>query len=198
MGEFNSGKTALVNAMAGTQVLAPSSVLHTTHPTVVTYATRPVLAAETNDRRRVRLSALDEAPLEGVRRLHVGVPLPSLRAFSLTDTSGLGIADEEIDPRTLAVCRTADIAIWCTPAMQAWKASEEQSWALLPRRVLTRGILAVTFADLVSPADLDRLMARLNKEAGPVFRRIITAQACVGLVGEALAPGSQSLNGQPG
>ena len=35
VGEFNSGKTALVNALVGAPVLTPSSIVHTAHLTVV-------------------------------------------------------------------------------------------------------------------------------------------------------------------
>jgi hypothetical protein len=44
--------------------------------------------------------------------------------------------------------------------------------------VRARGILAVTFMDaLRSPADAGRLMARLNADAGPLFRKI-AATSC--------------------
>ena len=181
LGESNSGKTALVNAIAGAQVLTPSPVLHTAHPTVVTHAARPYHAAETSARKRIRLGSADDTP-EGARRLHVRMPLPALQALCLVDTPPLGIADEEIDPRIPAVCRTADQVIWCTPAMQAWKASEARMWQLLPARARARGILAVTFADLIPCADLDRLMARLHRDAGALFGDIVPASACAELV----------------
>jgi GTPase Era involved in 16S rRNA processing len=181
LGESNSGKTALVNAIAGAQVLTPSPVLHTAHPTVVTHAARPFLAAEMSDRKRIRLASADEAPND-VRRLHVGVREPALQALTVIDTPALGAADEDIDPRIPAACRMTDLAIWCTPAMQAWKASEVRMWKLLPRRVRTRGILAVTFVDLITTTDLDRLMARLHRDAGALFREIVPANACADLL----------------
>ena len=186
LGESNSGKTALVNAIAGAQVLTPSPFLHTAHPTVVTHAARPFLAAEASDRKRVRLASLDDAA-DHVRRLHVGVSAPALQTLSIIDTPALGVADEDTDPRIPAACRTADLAIWCTPAMQAWKASEVRMWEALSRRVRTRGILAVTFADLISEADLDRLMARLQRDAGPLFRQIVPASACADFVHRSFA-----------
>jgi GTPase Era involved in 16S rRNA processing len=186
LGESNSGKTALVNAIAGAQVLTPSPFLHTAHPTVVTHAARPFLAAEASDRKRVRLASLDDAPGD-VRRLHVGVREPALQTLTVIDTPALGVADEDIDPRIPAACRAADLAIWCTPAMQAWKASEARMWNLLPRRVRTRGILAVTFADLVNSADLDRLMARLQRDAAALFDQIVPANACADFVRGSIA-----------
>jgi Dynamin family len=183
VGEFNSGKTALVNALLGAPVLTPSVVTPTMHPTVVSFAGRPSLTAETADRRRTPVASGrlgDEATDQSVRRLHVGVPLACLKRFSVVDTPGLGLADGESDRRSLQACRHADTVIWCTPAMQAWKASEERAWLALSKRVRMRGILAVTFTDeIASPSDVGRLMERLKAEAGPYFQKVALAEECV-------------------
>lgn len=185
VGEFNSGKTTLVNTLAGGPVLAASFIDHTTHPTVVRFATKPGLSAVTTGRRRVPVTwdAVESAALERIRELHVGAPLERLRSISVIDTPGLGFADGESDGRSLQACRRADAVIWCTPAMQAWKASEERAWRSLPGRVRARGILAVTFADeIASQVDADRLLARLRAEAGPYFRTVVMASECADLV----------------
>lgn len=193
VGEFNSGKTALVNALVGAPVLTPSCVAHTTHPTVVAYAAKSSLAAEGANRRRtpVAWDRLDDAVPGDIRRLHVGAPLGCLRQFSVVDTPGLGFADSESDRRSLQACRGADVVIWCTPAMQAWKASEEKAWRALPKRVRARGVLAVTFGDeIASQSDLDRLLERLRAEAGPYFRMVVMARDCTAVALSASARGS--------
>jgi hypothetical protein len=185
VGEFNSGKTTLVNALLGAPVLTPSVIAHTTHPTVVAFAAKPSLSAETADRRRTPVAGdpLDDGAPDDVRRLHVGVPLERLKQFSVVDTPGLGLADGESDLRSLQACRYTDTVIWCTPAMQAWKASEERAWLALSERVRARGFLAVTFADeIASPSDVSRLMERLRVEAGPYFRKVVLADECAALV----------------
>jgi Dynamin family len=180
IGEFNSGKTTLVNTLVGAAVLPASFTAHTPYPTVVRYAAKPSLRAEIAQRRRVPV-AWDEVyggPLPHIRRLHVGVPLDRLRTLCAVDTPGLGLGDDIMDARSLRSCRTADVVIWCTPAMQAWKASEQQVWLALPKAVRRRGILAVTFVDqLRSAGDAARLLARLRTEAAPLFRRMVTASA---------------------
>lgn len=178
VGEFNSGKTALVNALLGAEVLAPSFVTHTAYPTVVGFATRPSVSAETANRKRIRLagSCVEEALPQGVRRLHVGLRMERLRALQLVDMPGLGLVDEACDRSILRACHSADVVVWCTPAMQAWKASEERAWLSLPRRVRDRGVLAVTFEDAIaSHDDASRLLARLRADAGAHFRRIVLA-----------------------
>ena len=180
IGEFNSGKTTLVNALAGARVLPSSFTTHTAYPTVLKFARRPSLAAEIALRKRVPFDweQLDEPPLRHIHRLHVGMPLDRLRSVRVVDTPGFDLCDELLRARALRACRRADTVIWCTPAMQAWKASEHQTWLALPKSVRRRGILAVTFVDLLrSQSDAARLMARLHAEAGGLFRRIVTTSA---------------------
>lgn len=193
VGEFNSGKTALVNALVSAPVLTPSCIAHTTHPTVIRYATKPSLTAEAANRKRtpVAWDRLDDLAPADTRRLHVGAPLECLKLYSVVDTPGLGFADSESDRRGLQVCRGADVVIWCTPAMQAWKASEEKAWLALPKTVRARGVLAVTFADeIASQSDLDRLLERLRAEAGPYFRMVVMAQDCAAVALNVSASGS--------
>jgi Dynamin family len=180
IGEFNSGKTTLVNALLGAAVLPTSFTRHTAYPTVVGFAAKPWLRAELAGRRRIAVpwSCIDGTPAGHIRRLHVGMPLDPLRTLRATDTPGFGLGDEADEARTLRACRGADTVIWCTPAMQAWKASELRTWLALPRSVRQRGVLAVTFMDLLpSKGDAGRLLARLAADAGPHFRRIVTFSA---------------------
>jgi GTPase Era involved in 16S rRNA processing len=180
IGEFNSGKTTLLNALLGAAVLPASFITHTAYPTVLRFAPRPTLSAEVAGRRRVTFAweDLDGTPSHHIHRLHVGMPLDRLRTLNAIDTPGLGLGAPILEERTVRACRTADLVIWCTPAMQAWKASEQHVWLSLPRSVRRRGILAVTFMDaLNSPGDAARVLARLAAEAGDLFGRIVTTAA---------------------
>jgi hypothetical protein len=176
IGEFNSGKTALVNALLGAPVLPAGVGRPTPCPTVLAYSRRQSLAAEMAGRRRISQAwtLLHETPRADTRRLHVGLPLANLQGLRVVDTPGLGLADEPADRRILQDCRGADLVIWCTPAMQAWKHSEQVLWLRLPSSLRRRGVLAVTFADkLQSEHDADRLMRRLRAEAGRYFSEIL-------------------------
>lgn len=194
VGEFNSGKTTVVNALVGAPVLTPSCIAHTAHLTAVGYAAKPSLTAEAANRRRTPVAGdrLDDLVRDDIRRLHVGAPLECLKMFRVVDTPGLGFADSESDRRSLQACRGADIVIWCTPAMQAWKASEEKAWLALPKTVRARGVLAVTFADeIATQSDLERLKERLRAEAGPYFRKVVMADECAALALEMIQRGKQ-------
>jgi GTPase Era involved in 16S rRNA processing len=180
IGEFNSGKTSLVNSLIGAPLLPTSFTTHTAYPTVVGYAARPSLRAEVAQRRRVRFAwdRVDGAPAAEICRVHVGAPLERLRTLKAVDTPGLGLGDENREARTFRACRGADTVIWCTPAMQAWKASELRAWLGLSKTLRRRGVLAVTFMDQIrSKGDAKRLLARLKAEAGPLFRKIVPISA---------------------
>ncbi|HEX5957819.1 MAG TPA: dynamin family protein [Hyphomicrobiaceae bacterium] len=177
VGEFNSGKTTLVNALIGAAVLPTSFITHTAYPTVIRFASRVSLSAEVAGRRRVAFAWEDlaGAPSHHIHRLHIGMPLERLKALRITDTPGLGLGDPVVEERTLRACRSADLVIWCTPAMQAWKASEQHVWMSLPRSLRRRGILAVTFMDALNTAnDATRLLMRLRTDASDLFGRIVT------------------------
>src|SRR5262245_51697845 len=75
LGEFNSGKTTLLNALLGAAVLPASFITHTAYPTVLRFAPMPTLSAEIAGRRRVAFAweALDSAPSHHIHRLHVGL-----------------------------------------------------------------------------------------------------------------------------
>jgi GTPase Era involved in 16S rRNA processing len=180
VGEFNSGRTSLVNSLIGAPLLPASFTTHTAYPTVVGYAARPSLRAEVAHRRRVPFAwdRVDAAPSEDICRLHVGAPLDRLKTLRAVDTPGFGLGDESREARTFRACHGADTVIWCTPAMQAWKASELRAWLGLSKTLRRRGVLAVTFMDQIrSKSDAARLMARLAADAGPLFRRIVPISA---------------------
>jgi GTPase Era involved in 16S rRNA processing len=180
LGEFNSGKTSLVNSLVGAPLLPASFTTHTAYPTVVGFAAKPSLRAEVAGRRRVPFAweRIDGAPAQDIVRLHVGVPLDRLKTVRVIDTPGLGLGDESREARTLRACRGAETVIWCTPAMQAWKASELRVWLGLSKTLRQRGVLAVTFMDQIrTKSDANRLLARLRAEAGPLFRKIVPISA---------------------
>jgi GTPase Era involved in 16S rRNA processing len=174
-GECNSGKTWLANSLLGAQVLPTSFVTRTELPTVVEFGARSRLTIERSDRSRIATTWEElEASACAGRRLCVRLPSPRLQGLRLTDTPGLGDGDEGMSRRVRGLCRNADLVLWCTSALQAWKASERDFWLSLPARVRDKGVLVLTFGDMLR-ADQDggRVLARLQAEAGLHFRRIV-------------------------
>jgi GTPase Era involved in 16S rRNA processing len=171
IGEFNAGKTTLINALLGEALLPTSVVANTRLVTVVSFAARARMSLEHFDRTR---ATIDRAMLafpaaQFARRLHIAVPHTAPKTLCLIDTPGLAADDAAIEHHIHRALSRADVVVWCTPAMQAWKATEQTIWLGQPERIRSKGILAITFADSIgSSGDATRLVARLTYFAGIV------------------------------
>jgi GTPase SAR1 family protein len=174
-GELNSGKTWLANSLLGGQVLPTSFVSRTELPTIIEFGARFRLVMERNDRSRIATSWEElEAGVCEARRLCVRLPSPRLQGLRLIDTPGLGNGDEGMSRRIRSLCRNSHLVLWCTSALQAWKASERDFWLSLPENVRAKGVLVLTFGDMLrSDQDARRVLARLHAEAALHFRRIV-------------------------
>jgi hypothetical protein len=105
-------------------------------------------------------------------RLEVGLPSPRLQALQILDLPGL--ADPRFSGPVDLTFHDVDAVIWCTTCTQAWKESERIAWDQLSARLRSRGLLVSTHSDLLrNPADMDKLLARLRCEAGPLFKDIM-------------------------
>ena len=195
LGEYNSGKSALINVLVGTAVLPTSVDANTRLPVRIFQSSRPSLAVEMADRERFEVPAdqFDPSLLDNASMLHVGLPLSRLESFEVIDTPGLASGDPEMCERAMETCRQSHLAIWCSTAMQAWKASELGVWQTLPKRLRTNGILAVTFKDAIgSPEDEGRLWSRINAEAAPHFRKVVMVSARDGIAARQIVDSTQS------
>src|SRR5262245_30668238 len=174
-GEFNAGKSSVINLLLGGDVL-PTAVLSTTRrPTYLRYAAAPQFEAISADgkRRLIAPDAVKTPAQESVSRFEIGLPNKLLLDFDLLDTPGF--ADPSNDPQsTLNVLKDVDICIWCTLATQAWRQRERQTWLSLPARLRTHGILVATHIDtLAHPAEHERIRSRLEREARDLFGDIV-------------------------
>jgi hypothetical protein len=167
-GEANSGKTTLVNLLLQSQLLVADIVANTPCPTLVRFG----------ETAHLRLNAADGSssmrPLAELRRLgreqlacvEVILPNPILRGLEILDLPGFASrAEAEAHAHWLA---GADLAIWCTAATQAWKASEHAMWLSL-RSAPARSFLVLTHRDLLSQAQLAEVGARMTRETRRFF-----------------------------
>lgn len=180
IGEFNTGKSTLTNTLLGSATLPTSVTENTRLPVLVHYAARPSLSVEFADRRHVPVSWTEVAGIAftEARMLHLGLPIERLKTFELIDTPGLGTGLGEIDSLALDACQRAHVAVWCTAATQAWRASELSVWQRMPARLKRSSVLAITYKDaLASERDASKLRARLRSEAAPQFRSLVLISA---------------------
>ena len=68
----------------------------------------------------------------------------------------------------------ADAVVWCTPATQAWRQSEAAMWEEAPEHLMPRSLLLITRIDkILSEGDRLRLVSRVRREAGSMFREVL-------------------------
>ncbi len=180
IGEFNTGKSTLANALLGSTMLPQSVVEHSRLPVLIHHSKKPVLSVEFVDGRRERMSwkDIDRIVMTDATLMCLGLPIERLKGFELIDTPGLAMGQSDSDELALDACQRSNIAIWCTAAMQAWKRTELRVWESLPKRLKDNSILAVTYKDsLDNERDVSKLRARLRQEAAHQFRTLVLIAA---------------------
>ncbi len=174
-GEFGAGKSSLANMLAGADIL-PTGPQHLKLPLViVAYAETPETTVGWWDKEPKVYSgiALEKAAADEPDFISVGLNTPALQEISLFDLPGAGALDDTYK-QTLSLLDYVDCAIWCTNGTNAWRETERHLWSQVPQKLRDNSLLAVTHADLPPVRDsLDRVIARLNKKKGDLFRAVV-------------------------
>lgn len=177
MGEFSAGKSTLLNFLLRKEFL-PTQVTATQLPPVwLSYGTAaPYVMYEDGRRQVVDLERISDIPVAGTRFLRIFMEADILEAVDLIDTPG--ISDPKIPSE---VWRRAvgyvNGVIWCTHATQAWRESERAAWVSLPERLRHNSLLLVTRADKLGEKDRQKVLRRVNREAGSLFSKSILFSA---------------------
>lgn len=164
LGEFNAGKSTLINAFIGAEV-APMGIVPTT-------ATLNVLRGGAE--RRVRLvlhdgstreggyeqlaSLLEEAESTGVDRAEIVLPSETLERVWILDAPGTNALDPKHEELAKEAARRADAVLWIFDAAQAGKQSETR----MHEELRARGRLVVPVlnkVDRLKPGELDEVCA---------------------------------------
>jgi len=168
LGEHNSGKTTLINAILGRKLMPTAVVANTPVSVSVRYGSFANIRAQMECGTWYEIegsSSLDGLKGRGLRSVEISAPHPLLKRFELVDTP----ATE--DPR--ASIQGADFVIWCTNAAQAWSETERRAWMGLPRRCRRLGVLVASHVDVLdTQQDREKVMQRLQDLAGELFEEI--------------------------
>lgn len=173
LGEANSGKSTLANLLLGFDLLATDLVRNTRLPVRIAHAHAPAVRRISREGEVERIGP-GRAPerRDDTRLIEVMLPIERLTRFEPIDTPGL-----EADPGVIGEARLlaqgAHMAVWCTVAAQAWRASEAALWSAVGQRLRRQSILAVTHAGALSPIDRDKVLGRLQRDAGGQFHSIV-------------------------
>jgi hypothetical protein len=174
MGEFSAGKSTLTNLLIG-DTRIPMRVTATQLPPVwLSHGTEaPYREDLSGQRYPIDGPSIDGIPVRDTAFIRLFVEAEVLEVCDIIDTPGIS------DPNMPAeiwqrAAHEADGVIWLTHATQAWRQSEAAVWNDMPDTLRPYSMLLVTRIDkLLTERDRERVLARIGKEAGPLFREIL-------------------------
>lgn len=174
MGEFSAGKSTLANLLLG-QESSPVQVTATQVPPVWYRQGDPSAQRIAKDGSAEPLPMADWSGCrpEDTQMISVTLEADFLHACDLIDMPGT--SDPNMVPDFWeAFLPQVDLVIWCTPASQAWRQSEAALWEQVPPRLWTKSLLLVTRMDkMQTERDRARVLARVQNEAGALFRDVL-------------------------
>jgi hypothetical protein len=193
MGEYSSGKSALLNCLLGQQLL-PTRVTATDLPAVwITEGKALRLRGLSHDGRLEDLTLDDLQSAQAMQFLVIRIEAKAdiLRRTDIIDTPGIS------DPRMSTaiveeIAKYSDFTVWCSPLNQAWRQTERAFWRGLPNRLKPLSVLALTRADMLrGQGDIDKVTRRCKAETGTEFAAVLPVSAPLAIAAQELPPGPE-------
>ncbi len=177
MGEFSAGKSTLMNFLLRSHAL-PTQVTATQLPPVWFSWGKQSAYVQGHDgsRENIGLDQLESVGVNDAQFVRIFLESDILEAVDLIDTPGISDPKISDDVWRRAVGR-ANGVLWCTHATQAWRETERATWVSLPERLQNNSLLLVTRADVLGSKDRQKVLRRVNREAGHLFNRSILFSA---------------------
>ncbi|MBY4891969.1 50S ribosome-binding GTPase [Rhodobacteraceae bacterium N5(2021)] len=174
LGEFSAGKSTLANVLLGADQ-STVRVTATQAPPIwyVSGTGAPVRIGTDGSETELDAAGMDKIDLQDTCAVRMPVQAAFLEHFTIIDMPGS--ADPNMSPDIWdALLPLADIAVWCTPATQAWRQSEAAIWDMVPDTLRARSVLVVTRMDKVTGAtDRRRILDRVERETRGLFRAVL-------------------------
>ncbi|WP_299665219.1 dynamin family protein [uncultured Ruegeria sp.] len=177
MGEFSAGKSTLMNFLLRKQAL-PTQVTATQLPPVwFSWGSRPAyIKRHDGSTQNIELDELEQVGVNDAQFVRIFLEADILEAVDLIDTPGISDPKISTDVWQRAVGQ-ANGVLWCTHSTQAWRETERATWVSLPERLQNKSILLVTRADALGQKDRQKVLRRVNREAGHLFNRTVLFSA---------------------
>lgn len=196
LGVFNSGKSTLINALLGHDLLRTGIIPVTASLTELRWAEKPVARVRFFDGSE-RVITLDELaaltdereganPAKTVERVTIGYPAELLKRFTLLDTPGFNSGYDLHELVTERVILDADVVLWLFNATRAGSETEARELLHVERSV-GKTIGVVNHIDDLDPSwkrnpdgwqkSLEGVLADLKSKLGRLIERWVPISA---------------------
>ena len=149
-GEFNAGKSSLINAILGSTVMPEGATPTTDAVTVLRYAPEAL--------------ALSQRPGWVVRAL----PVPLLKRLSIVDTPGTNAVLRHHEALTRDIVPRADVVLFATSADRPFSETERAFLAML-HEWRRRVVMVINKIDLLTPTERSEVEAFVRTQATHLF-----------------------------
>ncbi len=180
IGDFKRGKSTLVNALLGRELVTSDVVPETRTINEIRYGKQLSLELESvsgertalaiGDLKRERLEPILEAMEVPPLGLRLGAPVPWLKNICLVDTPGTGEILWRFDRRVQEYLSWADVVLVVVSALSPLSESETQFIKLsIPPRDMAKVHFVINMTDKLPKEDAERLLDWLANKIGRIF-----------------------------
>ena len=204
LGEFNAGKSTLVNALIGEEVV-PMGILPTTaHTCFIRYGPRKTARVvyreqaerDPQEERTVEVNFQEarrrmDQETDQIAHLEFLYPHPQLRSITFRDTPGFNALDDEHDEIASETLEEAEAILWVFDAKQTLSRTELDRLQQIEDSA-ERLIVLVNKIDEVDDEQYDAIESRLEETIGASVAGIFGISALGALEAATGAPGEES------
>lgn len=172
-GGRRTGKSSLVNLLAGVDIVPSGPDSHLLPPVILRYAKQERTLAGWWDRPEQVIDGLDVtgALSESPDVISFEIDCEALTDLWLIDVSGVDHPSRGKEAR-FALSRLADVLLWCSDATTADVKSEAANWQLLPPHLRKHSVLVLSHVDQAGDAQLARVQDIASGAAQTSFRHV--------------------------
>jgi GTPase Era involved in 16S rRNA processing/Flp pilus assembly protein TadD len=202
MGEFNAGKSSVVNALCAAEV-APTGVTPTTATiNVLRYGATPEARVIHHDgsTRAIPtaeiaafLATLRDADARDVRQVEIFLPVETLRRVEIVDTPGLNSIRPEHERVARDFLHDADAIVWVFAAGQAAKATEREALSLA-HAAGKRVVGVLNKIDRAEAGEVSTLVRHVGSTLGDLVDPIVPFSATQALAAQRAAQSDPGLD----